>query len=192
MEHQVYRSKQSIWCGGVLMIPVSLETEFHLPSPCNLTYSMSNLSSSAVQGPFLHPSSMAAQLRCPSITLQDIKGEAFCNNKANKSEPYSTQVSLSCKFYDMEGWCLWHIYTSTKTHQPLLAVSIKSSLSSYYFINLPKCPWSFCFLFNNVGGRLKKPKNVKALGDMFFKDQIKEITLLMLEWLKKRLGECHV
>lgn len=168
MEHQVYssESKQSILVSTGVDVPVSLETEFHLPSPCNLTYSMSNLSSSAVQGPFLHPSSMAAQLKCPSITLQDIKGEAFCKNKANKSLPYSTQVSLQILWHG--GMMLVTYLYLHKNPSTLFAVSIKSSLSSYYFINLPKCPWSFCFLFNNVGGILKKPKNVKALGDMFF------------------------
>ena len=38
-------------------LPVLLDTQLHLPSPCNLTHSPSNLSSSGVHGPFLHPCS---------------------------------------------------------------------------------------------------------------------------------------
>lgn len=52
--------------------PASLETEFHLPSPWRSTYSMSNLSSSAVQGPFLHASSsVTPHLMFPAMTFMN-------------------------------------------------------------------------------------------------------------------------
>jgi hypothetical protein len=59
-------------------IPVSLATEFQQPSPCCCTYSVSSLSSSAVQGPFLQPCCSnrlliaSMPLPLPSLSLIDL------------------------------------------------------------------------------------------------------------------------
>lgn len=57
-----------------VVLPVSMAIEFHLPSPCNLTCSVRSLSSSAVHGPFLQPSTSgwAPHPPPPMLLTQDI------------------------------------------------------------------------------------------------------------------------